>query len=306
MPELVLSRAGKRASSRSCSIGRRKLNALNKAMWRGAHDASCGIGARRIPCARLCWRRGREGLSRPAPTSPSFEERAEQRRPARDYGGFMHEVMAASVSAVNPTVALIHGALRRPAGPKSRCSAMSAVGEGAVRRADQSYRRHLWAIPKISALSRVGPRARSRFLAERRGRDGAGRDLRCQAWYQRSATQEAEDFRRARGIGLAVTLPCSPAKPQRRGLTSLRSPRGDTRPPFSRIQEARTCAPADLARFDRLTPIRASDASLPSRHTRHRRAIAIRARRRRRARGSAPPSDDGLIVRAMTSCMSRP
>jgi enoyl-CoA hydratase/carnithine racemase len=85
-----------------------KLNALNKAMWLGVRDAmrACSADAT-LRCVVL--RGAGEKAFAPGADIGEFAAERATARQAAEYGGLMHETMAAIAASVHPTVAMIHG-----------------------------------------------------------------------------------------------------------------------------------------------------------------------------------------------------
>jgi len=85
-----------------------KLNALNKAMWLGVHDAMRQCSAdTSVRCVVL--RGAGEKAFAPGADIAEFPTERANARQAADYGRLMHETMAAIADCVHPTVAMIHG-----------------------------------------------------------------------------------------------------------------------------------------------------------------------------------------------------
>jgi len=85
-----------------------KLNALNKAMWRGLDDAFATLEADDTVRAIVLRGAGEKAFA-PGADIGEFEVERSSAAQARDYGKLMHEVMRRIDECRHPTVALIHG-----------------------------------------------------------------------------------------------------------------------------------------------------------------------------------------------------
>jgi enoyl-CoA hydratase len=85
-----------------------KLNALNKAMWRGLSDAFGALEADDAVRAIVLRGAGEKAFA-PGADIGEFESERGNAAQAREYGGLMHEVMRRIDQCRHPTVALIHG-----------------------------------------------------------------------------------------------------------------------------------------------------------------------------------------------------
>jgi enoyl-CoA hydratase len=85
-----------------------KLNALNKAMWRGLSDAFGALEADDSVRAIVLRGAGEKAFA-PGADIGEFESERGNAAQAREYGGLMHEVMRRIDQCRHPTVALIHG-----------------------------------------------------------------------------------------------------------------------------------------------------------------------------------------------------
>jgi enoyl-CoA hydratase/carnithine racemase len=85
-----------------------KLNALNKAMWRGLSDAFGALEADDAVRAIVLRGAGEKAFA-PGADIGEFESERGNAAQAREYGALMHEVMRRIDQCRHPTVALIHG-----------------------------------------------------------------------------------------------------------------------------------------------------------------------------------------------------
>jgi enoyl-CoA hydratase/carnithine racemase len=85
-----------------------KLNALNKAMWRGLNDAFAGLEPDDSVRAIVLRGAGEKAFA-PGADIAEFESERASAAQAREYGRLMHEVMGRIDRCRHPTVALIQG-----------------------------------------------------------------------------------------------------------------------------------------------------------------------------------------------------
>ena len=107
MPELVL--VERQEGIVTVVLNRpEKLNALNKAMWRGLNDAFAALEGDDSVRAIVLRGAGEKAFA-PGADIGEFETERGNAAQAREYGGLMHEVMRRIDQCRHPTVALIHG-----------------------------------------------------------------------------------------------------------------------------------------------------------------------------------------------------